>query len=777
MRTRLLSMLLLAGCLLLPVRAVRAGEDPNRIQNLDELAMRTGEKPYHLLEKNGLYPSERTIFNDVRTGAEVWRITSDPGEDSHVYYDVQPYNADGSVMVVNYAARIGSREWLVAADGSWMRPMRAEGERLVSTHWSWLDPNRIYAVENGIVCRYDWRTQQTTTLCDLSGPTGIPARMFQLQVPHPADDRLLFRTREAGRFFILSADGKELHEIPTDGRWKVRDGIHRIRWSKSADHSIFLGQNYYLDESGEAQRTLIQYIADKDGNLTYSNLDHVTERRAGHPDCTPDGLFLTGTYSGGAEFPQIPSGSIWIHPVDNPSAARCFFNIPLGHHSSNTWDNRWHITDNRRSSRGPYLLRGLNMDSSNVLISLDGRAQVVLNYHYSSYGSPQSVHPHPATSPDGNKVIYNSNMLRRAPREEAGNSDVWVAVIRRPFPPELVSAAVRGGTVTLSWTRPAHADPPLHWNPGNRSREVKGYLIRRAERSGGPYDLIHDGVITAETYTDTGTEAGKTYYYVVQSVEHTGLISVFSAEACAGSPGPIRHFYEAEFGDAALPMVPQMDWQGTSGGWYVGTFARVPDPRYPLEPYPATVTFPVDVPKAGRFSLTCRVAAFEGPGRFTVTVDGNAVGEVTATGPEWSWGRIPGNISLTAGPHIVRVSTMDESLGFDILCLTDDLDFRPAGFGSWDTVPPPTPTGLAVRTLDGRTKRITWTASDARDVRYYNVYCGRDAGFAPDNHRLIASPTSTAFLDWGIPEGVNTVYKVTAVDYYGNESAPAVFQK
>ncbi len=70
--------------------------------------------------------------------------------------------------------------------------------------------------------------------------------------------------------------------------------------------------------------------------------------------------------------------------------------------------------------------------------------------------------------------------------------------------------------------------------------------------------------------------------------------------------------------------------------------------------------------------------------------------------------------------------------------------------------------------------RLKWSASEASDVRYYNVYFSAKGKPAIEQKRLIASPLAsmTSYLDWTAPLEGDAHYAITAVDRQGNESKP-----
>jgi hypothetical protein len=77
-------------------------------------------------------------------------------------------------------------------------------------------------------------------------------------------------------------------------------------------------------------------------------------------------------------------------------------------------------------------------------------------------------------------------------------------------------------SATLSW---ADSDPT-----------VTGYNVYRSTASGGPYTKLESALVAATTSTDTAVQAGQTYYYVVTSVDSSGVESAYSSEASATIP-------------------------------------------------------------------------------------------------------------------------------------------------------------------------------------------------------------------------------------------------
>jgi hypothetical protein len=91
---------------------------------------------------------------------------------------------------------------------------------------------------------------------------------------------------------------------------------------------------------------------------------------------------------------------------------------------------------------------------------------------------------------------------------------------------------------------------------------------------------------------------------------------------------------------------------------------------------------------------------------------------------------------------------------------------------SVDNLPPGVPQGFAVAYNTGSGNTLTWEDSEDEDVQYFRIYRSTDPDFVPTPGDLIAT---TAVVNWNDPEydGWNVYYKITAVDFSGNESDAA----
>jgi hypothetical protein len=74
----------------------------------------------------------------------------------------------------------------------------------------------------------------------------------------------------------------------------------------------------------------------------------------------------------------------------------------------------------------------------------------------------------------------------------------------------------------------------LSWSPSSSS--VVGYNVYSSTVSGGPYSKLNASPVPTPTFTDTTVQAGKTYYYVVTSVDANNVESAHSNQATAIVP-------------------------------------------------------------------------------------------------------------------------------------------------------------------------------------------------------------------------------------------------
>jgi hypothetical protein len=91
---------------------------------------------------------------------------------------------------------------------------------------------------------------------------------------------------------------------------------------------------------------------------------------------------------------------------------------------------------------------------------------------------------------------------------------------------------------------------------------------------------------------------------------------------------------------------------------------------------------------------------------------------------------------------------------------------------SLDNLAPATPQGFSVAYNSGHSTLLDWEPAPETDFQYFKVYRSTDPNFTPAQEHLVHTTTDDTWLDT-VDEGWRYSYKISAVDFAGNESPPA----
>jgi DNA-binding beta-propeller fold protein YncE len=117
--------------------------------------------------------------------------------------------------------------------------------------------------------------------------------------------------------------------------------------------------------------------------------------------------------------------------------------------------------------------------------------------------------------------------------------------------------------------------------------------------------------------------------------------------------------------------------------------------------------------------------------------------------------------SLEYSAYFVSAATADPLTYFDSSV---------ANGYSIDNLPPPAPGPFTAAYLAGATN-LHWSVSSASDFLTFRLYRGSSATFIPGAGNLVTSTPDTGYVD---PGGAGNYYKLSAVDWNGNESLFAI---
>ena len=123
--------------------------------------------------------------------------------------------------------------------------------------------------------------------------------------------------------------------------------------------------------------------------------------------------------------------------------------------------------------------------------------------------------------------------------------------------------------------------------------------------------------------------------------------------------------------------------------------------------------------------------------------------------------------------RFLGLTSLCQGIKIDCFAWTTDGDWQPRGKGNFDQIPPAAPRSLNAKLLAEGHVRVSWEKNTDKDLRYYTVYAASDGKPEVKQTNLLLSPSRTYVIDWGVPEGADVSYAVTAVDRAGNESKPA----
>jgi len=123
--------------------------------------------------------------------------------------------------------------------------------------------------------------------------------------------------------------------------------------------------------------------------------------------------------------------------------------------------------------------------------------------------------------------------------------------------------------------------------------------------------------------------------------------------------------------------------------------------------------------------------------------------------------------TIAAGSYystfLVRARTATPGIYFD----------SPVDSGySVDNLEPNVPAGFAVAYNTGNGNELSWDPSMDPDLQYFRIYRDDDQNFVPSQGNLVDATTANDWTDPSFDDG-SVHYKVTAVDFAGNESDPS----
>ncbi len=688
-------------------------------------------KPYdRLTDREGRCTGERLIFRDQGTGTEVWRVTSDWSAANAIYSNMYPWNSDGSAYKVSTWDRPGGPAMLAGPDGSSLRGLPESG----SLSWSH-DPDWLVYTSREAVKQLNWRTGETKTLYTVPAELkhgGRGSLAANLDLPGAVYHEQAFGTNPPLYFIDLKTGTHTRLPTTSDSTGdKAKDWLYSAGLSRDREGKWWVRYSLNHLPHLSAENPYQQRMVSLDGRIGMDRLKY--EQPAGKPaqplyshGGTQPSLHLETGYSGGGiclwDFDKWEGKMLVPGPQD-------------GHISWEYHDDWFFAGTCGRALAGPF-------SSMLMKVYTDG------TWYHVAYGNTSDTEYNTNLfanlSPDGTKGSFSSTML--------GPVDLYWCVISYPAPPVKLQGTLAGGSATLTWERP------------RKSAEIAGYNVYRSDQSGTGFHKLTAAPIAATQYADTAP--AKTAFYVVTSVERSGLESRCpSTELALGDVAdqPERLFAEAERGTLQAPLRENL--HGSASNLLFVDYRDGEGPGGASYPFPCRRNTP--------HTLWGRIR-YQGAGTpaepWTVSVGGTPAGKLTTTSREWEWQKLAAQIP-GAAPCVVTIVAAGPGFALDKLLLTDDAAFTPQGEAKLDAQAPATPEGLKL--VEARNFDVTCEWQPVPGAQHYQVYRVPQPDTPVAQRYLIFSPPAPRCVEWGLRAGTQLYYRVTAMDAWGNESAPS----
>ena len=694
-------------------------------ENLDEMfrrkeRLRNATYPIDKLEdasNHYIWQPETLMYNDKKTGHEVWRMTSTPDLRNYMHSDigVSPWSADGKRMSIaskrdtrSFANR--NMSWFVVdTNGKNFRPIfNAAGPKSDSRngyfHWSPQIPDLFYEIGESSP-----NSVYKTTVSD----TGVsPTKILSLPGPVKIDKMI----SGDGRKLLLSSWWREgsIYPVTVYPTPRVDDDGYSI----DRDAAIYgtthpspdsVHDRYY---SGDGDWYFI--MPEGGGNFAWWRFKTLGSASDGGPFCdNSDYPVSDPNYNFGECWPENatkgshrdPFGSAyWSHFVpDMWGRYALYTNVSdeaysRGGPGPGVWDiqkhkdsvftfnggathHDWHgFTDWTTSSdcgAGLCIQKYNDKNSQRSISSVHKK--------YNGGGSYTSL-PRPGQSPDGTKVAWHSEFLNKG-----GDVDVYWTVAYNPYPPTNLEAKYSGG-VKIKWLPPKYTERGWPYAKSNPAKDSLGWPLL-------------DG---------SGREIGEPLY--ARELKR-------------------YHIWRSPNGSS--------DWRE------VGAVEAKYDYKYREDP-DMFMLHPVD-DNGYKISASNKIFFTDSPG------DGTYFYAITS---EEHSGLESDELS-----EILRVSVSGSSVTSQIV--------HPKGQRNFWKKPPSAPLNLSVvkQSTPGH-YLLNWVEPNDSKIRYYNIYYSTSGEpEAIQQNRIASVPVGTStYLDWLADPSRQGNYKITSVDRYGNES-------
>ncbi|MCF8379844.1 MAG: DUF6250 domain-containing protein [Bacteroidales bacterium] len=692
---------------------------------LTQKTLRLGWKEQDFFTEDKIfYQSERTIFTDPSTKGTSWQMTSDPAVESNEYTDIPVWSADGKYLLFRTLRNGKAERWLMDADGNNLRSVANEHQTdFEKGFWSIRYPDIIYysktiEVDNKTLTRllsFNVKDGSEKIIADYPGDLGV------LQPPHPSEELFLYGDFMNGewedkehpsRAFITNRN-EILHVI------NFEKLFHRLRFTKSEDGRIF----YNFDLPRQS------FTCKPDG----SDIIEIPFD-GGHPDWIPGGK--TVFFNAREVLPDGTKNFDIRYDAINVDGTNLHTIYPYGGHASACLDGKYFVCD---GGEGAGSVNYVSLEENNTTQKLFMNQTSRYDHTNKWHPDHHSTHPHPNSSPDGTKVVSNSDVMGQF-------SDIFVSVSHFPDPPEGLTFVREAKENYICWRKPG------------KSLETEGYLVYASKKGLNDFYLFSSEIIK-DTCIMVSSDLLKTNSFCVIAREYSGLISRPSKILYPVAVSQFEKYHslvlEAEWAEINFPSEERINMTDASNGYFVELLPQ------------GQLKFDLDVPETGEYVFWARVKGSSG---LSFKLNDSYSFSLKGVDETWIWQKSTQPLELVSGRQVIIANATQPGISIDKIIITREKKFLPNGLYTIDNLKPEAPVITRAVNLSPNTNQISWTKSKSNDVLYYNVYCSTNPDFIIGQNNLIGSPSECRWTDWGLQAGTSYYYKITVVDYWGNES-------
>jgi hypothetical protein len=227
------------------------------------------------------------------------------------------------------------------------------------------------------------------------------------------------------------------------------------------------------------------------------------------------------------------TSSTYTTPAETTTDNNAKFTVTVGNSAGSATSNAATLTVSAsslllNSSSSSLSFGNVTVSSNsaqNVTLTNAGNSSVTIsNITVSGSGFNASCVSSGLILAQGQKATLSASFAPAATGSVTGSISVASNATNSPDSISLSGTGIAGVShfATLTWT--------------SSTSKVIGYNTYFSAVTGGPYTKLTSTPDAATSYTDTSVQAGKTYYFVVTSVDSSNVESVYSAEASALIP-------------------------------------------------------------------------------------------------------------------------------------------------------------------------------------------------------------------------------------------------